>query len=82
MWAYSDPIGGWIFNNTNGNLADAIRLVDYRIPDAETLDPGPRDETLPICAHSGYADRPEYRDVIAALDNELVAQRPAPDTDD
>ena len=82
MWVYSDPIGGWIFNNINGNLADAIRLVDYRIPDAETLDPGPRDETLPICAHSGYADRPEYRAVIAALDNELVAERPAPDPDD
>jgi hypothetical protein len=79
MWVFSDPIGGWILNNTNGNLADALRLVDYRIPDAETLDPGPRDQTLPICAHSGYADRPEYRCVIAALDKQLVARPPDPD---
>jgi hypothetical protein len=82
MWVFSDPIGGWILNDTNANLADALRLVDYRIRDAETLDPGRRDQTLPICKHSGYADRPEYRDVIAALDNQLVAQPPAPDPDD
>ncbi len=82
MWVLSDPIGGWIFNNTNGDLADALQLVDYRIPDAETLDPGPRDQTLPICAHSGYADRPEYRDVIAALDNKLGAQPAVPSSDD
>jgi hypothetical protein len=82
MWVFSDPIGGWILNDTNANFADALRLVDYRIPDAETLDPGPRDQTLPICAHSGYADRPEYRDVIAALDEQLVAQPPPPDPDD
>jgi hypothetical protein len=82
MWVFSDPIGGWILNDTNANLADALRLVDYRIPDAETLDPGPRDETLPICAHSGYADRPEYRDVIALLDNQLIAKPPAPNPDD
>jgi hypothetical protein len=82
MWVFSDPIGGWIFNNTNGNLADALGLVDYRIPDAETLDPGLRDQKLPICAHSGYADRPEYRDVIAALNNQLVAQPPPPDHED
>jgi hypothetical protein len=79
MWVFSDPIGGWILNDTNANLADSLRLVDYRIPDAEALDPGPRDETLPICAHSGYADRPEYRKVIAALDKQLVAQPPDPD---
>jgi pimeloyl-ACP methyl ester carboxylesterase len=81
MWVFSDPIGGWILNDTNANLADALRLVDYRIPDAETLDPGPRDQTLPICAHSGYADRPEYRKVIAALDKQLVPQ-PPPDHED
>jgi hypothetical protein len=63
-------------------LADALRLVDYRIPDAETLDPGPRDQTLPICQHSGYADRPEYRAVIVALNNQLVAEPPASDPDD
>ncbi|WP_433754651.1 hypothetical protein [Nocardia sp. CA-135398] len=72
MWVFSDPIGGWIFNNTNDELADALRLVDYRIPDAETLDPGPRDQKPAICAHSGFADRPEYREVIEALDNQLV----------
>jgi hypothetical protein len=82
MWVFSDPIGGWIFNDTNTNIADALMLVDYRIPDTETLDPGSRDQTMPICAHSGYADRPEYRDVIAVLDNQLVAQPPAPDPDD
>jgi hypothetical protein len=81
MWVFSDPIGGWILNDTNGSLADALRFVDYRIPDAETLDPGPRDQTSPICVHSGYADRPEYRAVIGALNDQLVASPPAPDPD-
>jgi hypothetical protein len=88
MWVFSDPIGGWILNDTNANLADALGLVDstglvdYRIPDAETLDPGPRDQTLPICAHSGYTERPEYRKVIEALDERLGAPPPPPDDED
>ena len=88
MWVFSDPIGGWILNDTNGNLADALGLVDstglvdYRIPDAETLDPGPRDQTLPICAHSGYTERPEYRKVIETLDEHLGAPPPPPDDED
>jgi hypothetical protein len=88
MWVFSDPIGGWILNDTNANLADALGhvestgLVDYRIPDAETLDPGPRDQTLPICAHSGYTERPEYREVIEALDERVVAPPAVPSPDD
>ncbi|MFD6453077.1 hypothetical protein ACWFRF_04995 [Nocardia sp. NPDC055165] len=72
IWVFSDPIGGWIFNDTNASLAAAIQLVDYRIPDAETLDTGPRDQKPAICAHSGFADRTEYQDVIRALHNQLV----------
>jgi pimeloyl-ACP methyl ester carboxylesterase len=82
MWVFSDPIGGWIFNDTNTNLAEATGLVDYRIPDAETLDPGPRDQTMPICAHSGYADRPEYGDVIEALESQLTTPQAAQTPDD
>jgi hypothetical protein len=88
MWVFSDPIGGWILNDTNANLADALGhvestgLVDYRIPNAESLDPGPRDQTLPICAHSGYTERPEYREVIEALDERVVAPPAVPSPDD
>ncbi|MGW5918508.1 hypothetical protein ACWFPY_05910 [Nocardia fluminea] len=68
MWVFSDPIGGWIFNDTNRNLAVARQVVDYRIRDAETLDLGPRDQKSAICRHSGFVDRPEYQQAIRVLD--------------
>ena len=74
LWALSDPIGGWVFNDENRTLSDALRVVDCRLLDAQSLDPGPRQLRYPVCAHSGYWSRPEYQAAIDTVQAQLIIQ--------
>ncbi|MDT5353839.1 MAG: hypothetical protein QOJ56_2371 [Mycobacterium sp.] len=72
LWALSDPIGGWVFNDENLSVPAGLRLVDCRLPDAQGLDPGPRQLRYPVCAHSGFWSRPEYEAAIDTLQPRLI----------
>lgn len=75
LWAYSDPIGGWVLEDRNRALAAALERVDCRILDAEP-DLRMRDDGsyAPICGHSGFWTRPEYGAAVKILGDQLTPQ--------
>ncbi len=72
LWALSDPIGGFVFDDRNRSLAPAPENVDCRLLDATTLDANPDGTYPPVCGHSGYWVRPEYQAALGVLERQLV----------
>ena len=58
----------------------ALEGVDYRLLDVESLTPRSDGVYPPICGHSGFWTRPEYRDAVTALESELLPAGSATDT--
>lgn len=87
MWALTDPIGGWIFTKGFGKPPPKTpdsRIVDRRLADAEALEPVDG-QYPPICGHSGFWTRFEYRQSLNDLANRIIVPAPAPagdNTDD
>jgi hypothetical protein len=67
LWACSDPIGGWVFDDKNLSIEVALRDVDCRLYDVQGLSMRPDGTYPPICGHSGFWTRPEYREAMTAL---------------
>lgn len=72
LWALTDPIGSWVNDAGTRSLADAPADVDHRVLDVESLAPRPDGTYAPICGHSGFWLRPEYRSAIAVLETTLL----------
>src|SRR5262249_3965643 len=53
MWSLTDPIGSYVFDYENKELARALQTVDWRIPDVSSLEQGKYGDYPPICGHSG-----------------------------
>jgi hypothetical protein len=81
MWAYTDPIGSWIFDRCNTDLAAAQRRdVDWRLLDVASAGSMPV-PGAPICGHSGFWKRSEYTAAVDALQSTVLPEGcPAPDT--
>ena len=72
MWARTDPIGSWVFDDENRSLGEALRTVDWRLLDVGSLD-RKDDGTFPaICGHSGFWTRDEYERAFAKLQDWLL----------
>ena len=72
LWAPTDPIGGWVFveNAVSTDITEqSLQTVDCRLHDVQVdeLQYG----NAPICGHSGFWRRPEYRAAIEVLQNKL-----------
>lgn len=61
LWAPSDPIGGWVLDDA------AQAAVDRKLTDPTSLQANPDGTYPPICGHSGYMARGEYRASLADL---------------
>lgn len=61
MWALSDPIGSWVLSEGAKDADRALADVDYRLLDVTGLSPDTDGTYPPICGHSGFWTRPEYR---------------------
>ena len=78
LWCHTDPIGAWIFNDTNIDLRFAqsgdidCRLFDVRRT-GSVPEPG-----APICGHSGFWTRSEYDDAMEALQSTVMPEGSAP----
>lgn len=74
LWALTDPIGGWVLTNDLGAPPpDALsaHTIDHRLLDATALEPEDG-RYPPICGHSGFWTRPEYRDAVEELATRIV----------
>ncbi|WP_233213698.1 hypothetical protein [Mycobacterium hubeiense] len=80
LWAHSDPIGSWVTNDLDRGMHAALRGVDFRLLDVESLARGPDGSYPPICGHSGFWERPEYRDAMREFDTQLLPEGSATDT--
>lgn len=72
LWAPTDPIGGWVFVEDAAVAPiteQSLKTVDCRLHDVYV------EELLydkaPICGHSGFWRRPEYRAAIKVLQDKL-----------
>ena len=72
LWARSDPIGSWVIDEQDRSMQEALENVDYRLLDVESLAPRPDGTYPPICGHSGFWTRPDYRDAMVALESQLL----------
>ena len=76
LWALTDPIGGWIFNEDLGGALTEMpdgAVVDHRLRDAEGLLPLVEEGRYPpICGHSGFWTRPEYGWSVEALESRIA----------
>jgi hypothetical protein len=79
LWARSDPIGSWVIDDRDRSMEAALTDVDYRLLDVESLTPRPDGTYPPICGHSGFWTRPEYRDAMTALESNLLPAGTAPE---
>jgi hypothetical protein len=61
LWAESDPIGSWVFDQAG---ADG---VDRQLVDPLSLARGPDGAYPKVCGHSGFLARPEYPVALADL---------------
>lgn len=75
LWAHSDPIGSYVFDRENRGLQTALREVDCRVLDATSLTARPDGTYPPICGHSGFWTRDEYRDAVNVLVAVLLPAR-------
>ena len=80
LWARTDPIGSWVIDDRDRSMPAALDDVDYRLLDVESLTPRPDGVYPPICGHSGFWTRPEYRDAMTTLESELLPAGSATDT--
>jgi pimeloyl-ACP methyl ester carboxylesterase len=82
LWARTDPIGAWIFDDQNTDLQTAQTTdVDCRLLDVQPKD-GPSglvpDPGAPICGHSGFWTRQEYTAAVDALQSTVIPEDSAP----
>lgn len=80
LWARTDPIGSWINDDRDRSLQEALEEVDYRVLDVQSLTPRADGTYPPICGHSGFWTRPEYRDAVSMLESVLLPAGSAADT--
>ena len=72
LWAFSDPIGAFVFDDENRSVGAAPENVDCRLPDTTTLDANPDGTYPPVCGHSGFWLRPEYEAALEVLEGQLL----------
>jgi len=80
LWALSDPIGSWVLDEGDRKLPEALDEVDFRLRDVETITPKPDGTYPPICGHSGFWVRSEYKAAIKNLEKTLTPQDTEMDT--
>jgi hypothetical protein len=80
LWARTDPIGSWINDDRDRSLQEALQEVDYRVLDVQSLTPRADGTYPPICGHSGFWTRPEYRDAVSMLETVLLPAGSTTDT--
>jgi pimeloyl-ACP methyl ester carboxylesterase len=80
LWARTDPIGSWVIDDRDRSLQEALDEVDYRLLDVESLTPRVDGTYPPICGHSGFWRRPEYRDAVGMLEASVLPAGTATDT--
>jgi pimeloyl-ACP methyl ester carboxylesterase len=80
LWARTDPIGSWIHDDRDRSLKEATNDVDYRVLDVQSLTPRADGTYPPICGHSGFWTRPEYRDALSMLETVLLPAGSTTDT--
>jgi hypothetical protein len=72
LWAPTDPIGGFVFvKNAEATpiTAQSLQIVDCRLHDVQLEEL--RYGKAPICGHSGFRIRPEYKAAIDVLQSKL-----------
>jgi hypothetical protein len=81
LWARTDPIGAWIFDEQNIELGAAqLQDIDCRLFDVQRTGSVP-EPGGPICGHSGFWTRPEYGAALEALQSTVMPEgSAAPDT--
>jgi hypothetical protein len=80
LWARTDPIGSWIDDDRDRSMEEALQEVDYRLLDVESLTPRADGTYPPICGHSGFWTRPEYRDALTMLESTMLPANTVTDT--
>ena len=80
LWARTDPIGSWVNDDRDRSMQEAPQEVDYRLLDVESLAPRADGTYPPICGHSGFWRRPEYRDAVGMLVASVLPAGAATDT--
>jgi len=80
LWALTDPIGGWIFPDDHAGVVTDMpdeEMVDERLLDAQGLVPVEGEGRYPpICGHSGFWTRSEYRQSVDELESRVAAPVP------
>lgn len=77
--ACTDPIGSWVIDHHDRSLRQALDDVDYRLLDVESLTPRADGTYPPICGHSGFWTRQEYRDAVRVLEASVLPAGTAAD---
>lgn len=81
LWALTDPIGGWIFPDDQAGVVTDMPeqdIVDERLLDAQGLVPVESEGRYPpICGHSGFWTRCEYRRSVDKLESRVAVPVPA-----
>jgi hypothetical protein len=72
LWARTDPIGSWVIDDRDRSMQDALADVDCRVLDVESLTPRADGTYPPVCGHSGFWTRPEYREALSTLESTLL----------
>jgi hypothetical protein len=72
LWARTDPIGSWVIDDRDRSMPDALGEVDDRLLDVASLVPRADGTYPPICGHSGFWRRPEYREAVAMLEASVL----------
>ena len=72
LWARTDPIGSWVIDDHDRNMSKALQEVDDRLLDVAGLAPRADGTYPPICGHSGFWRRPEYREAVAMLEASVL----------
>jgi hypothetical protein len=80
LWARTDPIGSWTNDDRDRSMKEALEEVDYRLLDVESLTPRADGTYPPICGHSGFWTRPEYRDALSMLESSMLPAGTVTDT--
>lgn len=70
LWACTDPIGSWVFDDPK--LAAAHVGVDLRVLDVKRLGEWPDGGHSPICGHSGFWLRPAYEQAFGQLQKAML----------
>lgn len=80
LWARTDPIGSWVNDDRDRSLQAALEEVDHRVLDVQSLTPPAEGTYPPVCGHSGFWTRPEYRDAVNMLEASLLPAGSTTDT--